>query len=342
MSLTHKEIMDTPAALRKTMNYIEENWEKITGFLDGKKRFVFLGSGSSYSLARSMAVMTYMHTGFPTTAISAGDLLLHAPRYVNVVSDAAVICISRSGLTSEMNMALDSIKPFNPQVASLICANDTPLEQRSTISINTPWAFDTSVCQTRTVTNFYFSAAYILAKKLGDSTLMEDLIHIVDNCGEFLLRCEKIADDIVKKNWTHAITLADAELEGIAENGSLAFKEICQLPSNYYHILDSRHGPMVLFNKDTLLLAAIGENKDKPVLNYLADMRDKETIVVAVSDVGVEVSGVLSVAYGRKLSQIALGLPFIMLCQFISFKKAAFTGADPDQPSGLSSWISLG
>lgn len=33
----------------------------------------------------------------------------------------------------------------------------------------------------------------------------------------------------------------DAELCGICEEGALTFKEICQVDSNYYHLLDARH-----------------------------------------------------------------------------------------------------
>ena len=120
MSLTHDEIMGTPDALRKTTEYLQKEWAAIAQYLAGKKRFIFLGCGSSFSLARSMSVMTYMHTGLPSAALSAGDLLLHAPRYAKILQDAAVICISRSGYTSEINMALDAIKEYNVSPAALI------------------------------------------------------------------------------------------------------------------------------------------------------------------------------------------------------------------------------
>ena len=340
MSLTHNEIMGTAEALRQTSAYIEERWESVTRFLSERKCFVFLGSGSSFSLARSLSAMTFMHTGLPCCAVSAGDLLLHTPRYAKILNNASVICISRSGQTSEMNMALDAVKPYCDSFAALVCAADTPLEAHCGLTLRMPWAFDNSVCQTRTVTNFYFAGALILAKQLGDRTLIEDLTHITDNCSGFLERAAKPAYDIASRPWTHCVVLADAELEGIADEGALAFKEICQLPSNYYHILDSRHGPMVLFNERTLLLAALG-GKDPLELDYLADMRGKGSLITAFSDMPIEMQGIESISYGRRLSHIALGLPFIMLCQLISFHKAAHTGADPDRPSGLSSWISL-
>ena len=340
MSLTYKEIMSTQDSLRQTTSYIDNEWQKVMQFLDGKKQFVFVGSGSSFSLARSFSLMTYMHTGVPSLALSAGDLLLHASRYGKILADAAVVCISRSGKTSEMNMAVDLIKPYNVHLAALICADDTPLEERCELSLNMPWAYDNSVCQTRTVTNFYFAYAYILAKWLGNQPLLSDFEHITDNCNAFLKEIEPMAKEIAARSWNHAIIIADAELEGIADEGSLAFKEVCQLPSNYYHILDSRHGPMVLFNDKTLLLAAVAE-KHELEINYLTEMQEKGAITVAFSDTPLEIQGVTTISYGRKLSHIALGLPFIMLCQLISFYKASHTGANPDKPIGLSAWISL-
>ena len=340
MSLTYKEIMSTQDTLQKTTAYINHEWQKVAQFPDGKKQFLFVGSGSSFSVARSLSLMTYMHTGIPSLAISAGDLLLHTSRYSKILDGAAVVCISRSGKTSEMIMAVDLIKPYNVHLAALVCADDTPLEERSELSLNMPWAYDHSVCQTRTVTNFYFAYSYILAKWLGDQTLLDDLKHITDNCDKFLKETEPMAKEIAGLSWDHAVVLADAELAGIADEGSLAFKEVCQLPTNFYNILDSRHGPMVLFNEQTLLFAALGV-KNELEINYLNDMLEKGSKIVALSDTPVDISGVTTLSYGRKLSHIALGLPFIMLCQLISFFKASHTGANPDEPTGLSAWISL-
>jgi len=332
--------MDTPNALKRTMEYLQQKWPDIEAYLSGKERFVFLGCGSSYSLARSMAVMTLIHTGLPSFALAAGDLLLHAPRYEKVVKGAAVICISRSGKTSEMIMALDAIKPFGVSPAALICADGTPLEERCDLSLNMPWAYDDSICQTRAIANFYFAASWILAKKFGDAALVSDLEHYVGYCQEYLSAAESFAIEVAALPWTHCVVVGDAELEGIADEGALAFKEICQLPSNYYHILDARHGPMVLFGEKTLVIAALGE-KDALELDFLSDVRKRNATAVAFSDTTVDAPDVMSLAYGRKLTHIARGLPFILLCQLISLHKARHVGVDPDSPTGLNAWISL-
>jgi len=340
MSQTYSEIMNTPDALQQTLAYLDREWPAIARYLSGKKRFVFLGCGSSFSLARSMSVMTQMHTGLFSVALAAGDLLLHAPRYAGILQDAAVICISRSGHTSEINMALDAIKPFGAAPAAMVCAGGTPLEERCELTLNMPWAFDESVCQTRTVTNFYFAAAYILARQLANQALLDELTYIAGNCREYLLDVERLARDMAEHPWTHCVVLADAELEGIADEGALAFKEICQLPSNYYHLLDARHGPLVLLGEKNLVLAALGVPHEMEY-NLLRDIKNKGAQVVAFSDDCAGPDGIIFSCFGRPLSHIAKGIPFIILCQMISYYKSKVTGANPDKPTGLDPWISL-
>ncbi|MCL2035377.1 MAG: SIS domain-containing protein [Oscillospiraceae bacterium] len=343
MKLTYAEITDTFNALGQTAAYIDDMWGDIKSFVKDKKRFVFVGCGSSYLLSKSMAVMTGMHTGISAFAVAAGDILLHAERYAKYIDGAAVVCVSRSGRTSEMIMALDALtsKGYSFTVTSLVCADSTSLADKSELTLSMPWAFDNSVCQTRTVTNFYFAAAYILAKATDNQTVLEDLRHITSNGSQYLQEAEVLADEFSTLPWTHCVVLADAEPEGLAEEGALAFKEICQLPSNYYHLLDVRHGPMVLIKEDTLVLAALGA-KNELECNLLRDIKKKNAQLIAFSDTDcTPVENVRFSVYGRPLSHIARGIPFAILCQMISYKKSLSTGADPDKPDGLDPWIAL-
>ena len=150
-------------------------------------------------------------------------------------------------------------------------------------------------------------------------------------------KAEALADELAERPWSHCVVLADAELEGLAEEGALAFKEICQLPSNYYHLLDLRHGPMVLVGEKTLTIAALG-SKNELEYKLLSDVKAKKSELVAFSDISVEHARSV---YGYPLSHIARGIPFIILCQMIAYKKALKTGADPDKPTGLEAWIAL-
>ncbi|MCL2828659.1 MAG: SIS domain-containing protein [Oscillospiraceae bacterium] len=342
MDLTYKEMLDTWNALEKTTTYLEERWGDIDAFLRDKSRFVFIGCGSSYSIAKSMAAICNMSSGVPAIALAAGDVLLHAERYKKAVDNACVVVVSRSGRTSELMLALDGLKAHGCRiaVAALVCADDTPLGAKSDLVLSTPWAFDESVCQTRCVTNFYFIAAYVAAKITDNQADLAELQLVLREGPGYMAQAEILAKKLAPGQWDHAVVLADGELEGLAEEGSLVFKEVCQLPSNYYHLLDVRHGPMVLVGEKSLALVALGTT-DELEYNLLRDLRKKGAEVVAFSDVHVELEDIIFSCFGRPLSHTVRGIPFIVLCQMIAYYKAKVVGADPDQPTGLSPWIAL-
>ena len=342
MSLTYTEMHDTFNALEKTADYLEKNRTEIRAYFKDRKRFVFIGCGSSYSNAKSFAMIFSMSTGIPATALAAGDILLHAERYKKYMDGTSVVFISRSGYTSELIKALDKLRETgcDMNTASFVCADDTPLGEKSDFVLSTPWAFDKSVCQTRCVTNAYFMAAYITAKITSNATTLSDLFTVIKEGPEYIKKAETLAGELAVLPWNHALVLADAELEGIAEEGALVFKEVCQLPSSYHHLLDVRHGPMVLVNKETLAIAALGVSSELEA-NLLIDLKAKGAFVVAFSDTPAELDGVRFVDFGKPLSHIAKGIPFIILNQMIAYYKSKETGADPDKPEGLDSWIEL-
>jgi len=342
MALTYKEMHDTFSALTKTTDYIEKNWASIETYFKSKEHFIFVGCGSSYSNAKSFAMLCNMSTGVPAMALAAGDILLHAERYKKCIDGAGVVFISRSGRTSELIKALDKLKEIGCkiEVASFICADDTPLGEKSDLVLSTPWAFDESVCQTRCVTNAYYMAVYISAKITGNAAVLADLQLLLKDGPGYMAKAEELSKELATMPWTHSVVLADAELEGIAEEGSLVFKEVCQLPSSYHHSLDVRHGPMVLIGKETLVIVALGTSCELEV-NLLKDIVTKGATVVALSDVCAEFDGVLTSSFGASLSHAAMGVPLIILCQMIAYYKSKETGADPDKPTGLDPWIAL-
>jgi len=342
MALTYTEMHDTFNALEKTADYLEQNWTGIEAFFKGKTRLAFIGCGSSYSNAKSYAMICNMSAGVPAIALAAGDVLLHAERYKKYLDGAAIVFISRSGRTTELIKALDALKTQGCKitVASFVCADDTPLGEKSDLVLSTPWAFDESVCQTRCVTNAYFMAAYIAAKIKDDKPALNDLKLMINEGSVYIEKAENLAKELAGQPWTHAVVLADAELEGLAEEGALVFKEVCQLPSSYHHLLDVRHGPMVLIGDKTLVLVALGTSNELEH-KLLDDLKAKGANVVAFSDVSAEHEGIRYSCFGKQLSHITKGIPFIILCQMVAYYKSKETGADPDKPTGLDPWISL-
>lgn len=341
MSLTYQEIHETYSSLKKIAALVETEASGLSRVFR-EKILVFVGCGSSYAIAKSLALISSMRFRRPALAMAAGDLLLHADRYAPFLEQTVLVAISRSGSTSEILLAVEALaeRCCNFELASLCCVEGSPLSKMSKFVLEMPWAFDKSVCQTRCVTSLYFAGVMLIAKALEDTALLEDLKGIVQGGDAFMASIEPVLQEAAVKDWDHAVVLADAEIAGLAEEGALAYKEICQLPSNFYHLLDARHGPMVLFGPNTLVVIALSSG-DKQELDMVRDVIKKGACVIVYSDMLMEIEGALNIAFGQKLGHAARGIPFILINQLVSFYKSKSTGADPDAPTGLDPWIKL-
>jgi glutamine---fructose-6-phosphate transaminase (isomerizing) len=345
MFKTNKEIFSQYEALEKTYSLMLQKKLEIKHYISklSFKKIIFTGCGSSYSLCKSAALSINMLEGIEANAIAAGDLMMNFPKYNKVLSEALIITPSRSGSTSELIFAVEyAKKSFNSQCICISAKADSALAEISDLVIEIPWAFDESVCQTRTVTNLYLVNLMLIAF-ISDNVELEKEIGEAIKIGEVFMA--KYTDElslVAKSEWERVVVLADLDLEGIAEEGSLAFKEICQLQSNYYHILDVRHGPMVLVNERTLVIMALspfGETYQKDLINEIISKGAK--LVIVGNRQENNSNSLLEIIVPEYKNYGVMGIPFIFVPQALSYFKALALDINPDEPSGLDAWIKL-
>lgn len=346
MSTTYTELKSQYPALRETIGCVNADFTKIADLFESKKpqKIIYLGCGSSYHIAESLAVMTQIHMNMDAFAIPAGDLMLHMERYERFFEHSVIIAVTRSGSTSELLITVKEIKERTQSpVISIICTVGSELLPLSDITLEMPWAFDVSVCQTRTVSCLYMAGAMLTAKLSGNKDLEQDLNKTVEEGPRYLERYEEFLKSCALRPWDKAVVLADAEMCGIAAEGALAFKEISQIHSNYYHLLDSRHGPFVILGKNTFVLAALSEPNCSYEIDIVGELVQKGCTVVCYCDVepkGLDKQAQV-VTFGQPLAHAARGIPFILLAQLTAYYKAVALGVDPDTPAGLTPWIRL-
>ena len=344
MSLTIKEIKDQYNALMQTSALLADEKDTLASYFAKEKpaSITFLGCGSSYSLAKSMQFITSTQMGIRSYALAGGDLWLNVDRYKEMLKGTMIVTISRSGSTSEILNAIEALRKFQEvKVISIACVKDSALAKLSDVTLEMPWAFDESVCQTRTVSCMYAAGAMMIAAFAKNDKLTEDLNHVINHGDYYISKNEESYKAVAKLPWDSIVVLADGEIEGLAEEGSLAFKEISQLQSNYYHILDSRHGPMVLIGEKTLVIVALtSDNKYEQSL--VSDLLKKGATIVTTSQLPSKIDGVYhNAACEFAVDHIAAGLLCLNACQLISYYKALEVGTDPDAPDGLDAWIKI-
>lgn len=346
MYKTKKEILSQYTALEKTYTYLMGISEELKAFYKSKafRSVTFIGSGSSFCLCKSAEMSLRLRSQVIINSFPAGDLMLNFPQYGNLINDTLLIALSRSGCTSEILMtAKKARKDFNACCLSLCATSKSELSKIADMNLELPWAFDESVCQTRTVTNLYVASLILIGILADDRLLLDEIKSAIINGTKFIEEnieeLENIGNDA---SWDNAVTLGDGELTGIVEEGALAFKEICQLHSNYYHILDVRHGPSVLIRNKTLVIIAATPHNENYQKDLIRDLKRQNAKVITVSDKSDDTyEADYNFVIPSYRNYAVAGIPFIFVPQMLSYYKAISKGVNPDLPEGLDPWIKL-
>ena len=342
MSLSQMEIFNQYKSLARTYELFQEKKTDIVSLTSKYDRFVFFGCGSSYYLAKSAAATANIYGAKGAAAIAAGDFIVNPAQYTKMLDGTCVVFISRSGRTSEMLIAAELIRGAGINCAMLsICATENaPLCEYTKLNIELPWAFDNSVCQTQTVSNLYVSLLLLMAARYGDKKLEAQLTRHIAAGDDYLASLSECLKTLYTGGWEKAVVLCDGASAGIAEEAALAFNEICMMPSNYYHVLDVRHGPMVLIKEKTLVIILASSAETERQVALMNDMKALGgfTLVLAADDAFAEADMFIKIPdYDHSLA----GLMLVNAIQVLTLGIANASGIDPDKPKGLDAWIKL-
>lgn len=345
MYLTEKEIMSQHEALLQTVEYIKKKSEETKLFFEKNtsRKFVLLGCGSSYMLAKSGERFLSVCKDTSASAIAGGDYLIHEEYYKETIKDSIIITLSRSGQTTEIVRSVKSIKEkYGNPVISLSMKEDNDVMLYSDLDYTMDWCYDKSVCQTRTVTNLYTALLMLTGIYSGDDCLLEEISHVVSRNEEYKETYRPVLKEIAKKDWDNAIILADGPVTGIGEEGALAYTEISMLSGKCFNMLDYRHGPMVLNDEKTLTVVLLNEGEDKLQGDMVADLKTHGGVIVTVStDKENKYDVDAHICIGDIKDFRVYGIPFIYVMQMSAYEKAILLERNPDAPTGLDAFITL-
>jgi len=346
MYLTEMEIFSQQEALERTFGFILGERDRLGEFFAPPCcRYVFFGCGSSYMLAKSAAKMFSLKRGVDAYALAGGDYLINPDLYQHTVENSIIVFLSRSGTTSEILRCAEELrKRGDAPIVSITMKEDSKLAGLSDFTLELPWAYDKSVCQTRNVTNFYVTLLLLSSLYDGNQAQIDDIEKAISQVSNLLDNSRPSISDFVRmKSFTDVVVLADGVLFGVAEEVALAFTEICLVSGKSFNMLDYRHGPKVLNSADTLTIITIqpsNEGNAKLQSDLLNDIKACGGTTMAIHQAGT--------GYGTDISINCdfdffptYGIALLCAAQVLALEKAILKGVNPDEPTGLSAWISL-
>lgn len=347
MSLTYEEIRSQYSAMQQTYDYLLSQRTAITDFVrdQGKNSVTFIGCGSSYTLCEAAAFSMRLRAGLPALALAGGDLMLNAADYASLLEDTLLIAPSRSGSTSEIVEAIRLAKgSASVPVLAIVCVADSAVSELADFTLSLPWAFDNSVCQTRTVANLFAANLLIAAFLADDEAVVADIRAVIAQGESYMERVEALIRKTADYDWTDVVLLADGELHGLAAEGAIALTEIAKAQAHAFHVLDVRHGPMVTVGPDTLVIAHLTRQGIEHQRKLLQDIRGRGAKIIAFGDATLGLSpgdADLAIVTETALRRPVQGIPFLFIPQIVALGRAERQGMNPDEPDGLTAWVKL-
>lgn len=268
---------------------------------------LFLGSGSSYYLAR-IAAWLARSQGLWAQALPSGEAML----YPHLAAGAErVVGISRSGQTTELLKAVEALG-----LPAFLLSTRDPGEGGKAFAerVVLDRAREEAIVQTR---SFSSGLVFFLTAFLGKEATAHLPRLFVERQGELWE---------LAASWPRAkryFALGTGAAWGLAQEAALKLKETALVQVEAFHTLEFRHGPMSMVDGDTavfLFHPQGGGELERAVGREMAAL-------------GAEV---VEVAY--RLAELPLALvPF----QFLAYQLARERGLDPEKPRHLSYAVRL-
>ncbi len=328
-------------ALRDAQQRVSLCGAEVARILRAAPRVLFVGCGSALNIAFVAAGVYAITTESASVPVAAGDIFLYPQAFLE--ANTAVVCISRSGETTETVQAQRTAQSQGCQTVALTAYPDSTLAQEAHLSVVLPGSQERSVTTTRSVSAMVHACTLMALEATGDDTKLAEAKHLVEVCERLLPQAQRLAKEIMERVQFNKVAFVGAGPHyGLAREAQLKFKEMTLLPSDAYPLLDYRHGPMS--NVDTqMLLGIFGSGPGASLEDQLAaemEALGATTVLVTESSASPS-SGRYHLSLGSGLDEL-LSLPLqLPLFQYLAYYTSVKLGYDPDHPRNLSHHVQI-
>ena len=291
MSVTLEEIASQPSVWRQAADTAVRVAPQLP---PAGQRIAIVGCGTSYYIGQSVAVSR------ESAGLGESDAFVASEMPATRTYDA-VLAISRSGTTTEVFRALQSLPSSTPSLA-ISAVPDTPVVDAASDAVLLPFADEASIVQTR----FATAALAVMRAAFG-----HDLAPAIADA-EAALAAPLPVDP---SDFEHFVFLGHGWTVGLAFEAALKFRETSGAWAEAYPGMEYRHGPISVAGPNTLVW-------------FLGSAPPDLVAAIRATGATVEGSSADPMAELVTLQRMAVGL-------------AVSRGLDPDRPQHLTRSVVL-
>ncbi|MET3846808.1 SIS domain-containing protein [Paenibacillus sp. OAE614] len=346
--LTYPEIGGQSDALAAAWKQLETQQEWISQFI-GNSSFdevIFIGSGTSYYLAQTAASTFRKWTGRSGAAYPSSEIFLFREQAVPPGKRVLLVGISRSGESTEVILALESVKDLPDwTICSITCDEESTMAKLAPYLLS-PLGKEKSTVMTKSFSSMTFMLQSAMARAAGKTEQLKELQEAVELSAGVVAKADEAAKELISGHpeLNKFIYLGMGSYYGLAQEACLKIKEMSCVWTESFGTMEFRHGPKSVVEPGTMVCLLLSETARDYEIKVAQEMKEYGAhVVIITADKGGD-TGFADLVFetgGRVLSDEARAVLYMPLVQYIGYYTALREGRNPDSPRNLTQVVKI-
>lgn len=344
---TLQEISEQHEALRGAWEQLQQQADWVQQYVGNSafEEVVFIGSGSSYYQALTMAATFRKWTGRSSAAYPSSDIFLFREQTLNVNKKLLIVGVSRSGESHEVIHALQSIKDVeNWTHCGITCYENSTLGQM-TACLLSPLGQEKSTVMTKSLSSMTFMMQAAIAASIGNETLLEEMKQVLAQHEQIVQAARIDAERWVQAHtFRHTVFLGMGAYGGLAMEASLKLKEMTCTWTEAYGTLEFRHGPKSIIDAQSQVVLLLSDSARAYELKVARELKGYgATVVILTSAAGndTEFADHVIELGGAVLGDEARSVLYLPWLQYNGYYTSMKLGLNPDDPRNLTQFVEI-
>ncbi|KKO52216.1 SIS domain-containing protein [Paenibacillus sp. DMB20] len=344
--LTYPEIAQQGDAIAAAWEQLSKQQDWVQKYIGNGvyDEVVFIGSGSSYYQAQTMAATFRYWLGRPASAFPSSEIFLFRDQSAAIGRKKLLVGVSRSGESTEVILAIDSVKGLEEwDTCGITCYEDSGMAQRTECLVS-PYGKEKSTVMTKSFVSMTYMMQAAIALAAGERYTGE-MKAVMEQSGAKITQADDFAKQLIDNNhFNKTIYLGMGSYFGIAQEACLKLKEMSYTWTESYGTLEFRHGPKSIIEPGSLVVLLLSETARPYELKVAEEMKAYGAYVLVLTARKGEDTAFADAVFeigGAEVSDEARAVMYLPLLQYVGFWTAVNRGVDPDEPRNLTQVVKI-
>ncbi|MBB3571058.1 SIS domain-containing protein [Rhizobium sp. BK491] len=303
-------------------------WEKAIGPVSAPhdtELTVFLGCGTSYNLALSLAAHANL-AGYPAIAVPGAEWLSRPAAFWPRWQKVHLVALSRSGETTETVAAAKTSRKAGVFVTAITVEPESSLARNCDRLIEAATHGDEGIVMTVSASLMLLLGMQMVGVEIPPS--------IVQSARRLADQLDAALPKIIEGR-SHFVFLGGGPLYGISLEGALKLMEMSQIITQGFHPLEYRHGPISLVDENTAVVMLYSADQKVAEALLVEELRQKGATVIGFGGPG-------DLELPVDCDPTLAGLCVLPALQILGERAAQSKGVDTVSPRHLTKVVMLG